>query len=449
MSKTSSVPEEKYGGARRAALAAFSGQAIEYYDFALYGTAAALIFGKLFFPGDDPAISTMMAFATFAVGFLCRPLGGIIFGHIGDKFGRKGALVVTLLLMGGATTLIGVLPTFESVGMLAPAMLIALRVIQGLALGGEWGGATLVAIEHAPKHKRAFYGAIPQLGSPAGLLLSTVALLIVGLLPNEQFESWGWRIPFLLSAVLLGIGMFIRLKVAETPDFQEKKSSPVKSQIPLVEVIRTAPKAIIFGMMAVLLSTGGYYLINTFTTSYVITELGMDKSIGLTAQVINAIVQASLLLFVGVLGVRRSPRILVVIAATIMAGWAFPLYWLMHLGLPVAIFGGLVVATIFQTVVWAMLPTLLSSQFPAHVRYTGISLVYQGGASIGGFMPLVALLLLSVFDGSPWAVACLLSAVAIITAIGALGLTKTWNSGEHSEAEPAETGADERQKTRV
>lgn len=413
--------------AKIASWAAFSGQAIEYYDFALYATSAAIVFNVVFFPSSDPVVSSMLAFATFAIGFVVRPLGGIIFGHLGDKYGRKGSLIWTLVIMGIATTLIGVLPTFDQVGMLAPALLITLRVIQGIALGGEWGGASLVAVEHAPVKKRAFYGAIPQLGSPAGTLLSTATMLLFSTLPDEQFMTWGWRIPFLLSAVLLIIALLIRRKVEETPDF-ENATGEKAPKFPILTVLRTAPKTVIFGMLAVLLSTGGYYLINTFTVSYVTDTLGLDRSIALTTQVVNATVQAVVLLFVGFLGTKRSPRKIVAFSAVLMAAWAFPLYAIMQLGAPLYLFAALAIATIIGSGIWALLPTLLASQFPANIRYSGISLVYQGGSSIGGMLPLLATIVLAASGGSPWSLAALLATVSILTAIGALGLKKTWKT---------------------
>ena len=411
--------------ARVASWGAFSGQAIEYYDFALYATSAAIVFNVVFFPSEDPVVASMLAFATFAVGFIVRPLGGIVFGHLGDKYGRKGSLIATLVIMGISTTLIGLLPTYGQVGMVAPILLVLLRVIQGIALGGEWGGASLVAVEHAPEKKRALYGAIPQLGSPAGTLLSTAMMLLFGLLPDEQFLTWGWRVPFLFSAVLLVIALLIRSKVDETPDFVKNAEKP-KAKFPVIEVIRTSPMIVLFGILAVLLSTGGYYLINTFTVSYVVDNLGLDRSVALTTQIVNATVQALVLLLIGLLGTRRSPRIIVTVSALMMAAWAFPLYGLMQTGAPLALYAGLAIATVIGSGIWALLPTLLASQFPAHIRYSGISLVYQGGSSIGGMLPLLATIVLNASGGSPWSLALMLVAVSLLTAIGAFGLKRTW-----------------------
>lgn len=405
---------------RTVALAAMSGQTIEYYDFYVYGTAAAFVLGPLFFPNFDPLVSTLIAFATFGVGFVARPLGAIVFGHYGDRVGRKKTLVVTLMLMGVATCLIGALPVYDQIGIAAPIALVALRFVQGFCVGGEWGGAALLSIEHAPRGKAAFYGSFPQLGSPLGLLLSTVMLMLVALMPDEQFLSWGWRIPFLFSAVLLVIGLLIRSRIPESPQFEQAKSNAAPVKIPLVEVLRRCPKSLVIGMAAAFLTTGGYFLINTFTITYVTQELGLSQQVGLVAQVINAILQGALLLIVGVWSIKRAPKLLAAGAAFLVAAWAFPLYGLMQTGVPVVIWFGLGVATLFQTGLWAVLPALLSAQFPVELRYTGISLSFQGSAMIGGFTPFLATLLLSVTGNNTWAIAGLLAVVALVSAAGCL-----------------------------
>ena len=234
---------------RQVIAASFIGTAIEWYDFFLYGTAAALVFGQLFFPVSTPLIGTLSAMGTFAVGFVARPVGGLIFGHYGDRIGRKTMLIISLLMMGIATFLIGLLPTYESIGIWAPILLVAFRIFQGLGVGGEWGGAVLLAVEHAPEGRRGYYGSWPQMGVPAGLLLGNLALLPLSLaLSQEAFLSWGWRIPFLFSIVLVGVGLFIRLRIMESPAFRQVQESETAADMPIMDVIRVYPKNVFLAM---------------------------------------------------------------------------------------------------------------------------------------------------------------------------------------------------------
>ena len=250
---------------RQVAFASFIGTAIEWYDFYLYGTAAALIFPMLFFPELTPLAATLASFATFGVAFVARPIGGIVFGHFGDRIGRKSMLVITLLLMGGVTFLIGLLPTFEQVGWAAPILLVMLRFLQGFAIGGEWGGATLMTVEHAPEKSRNFYASWPQAGVPVGLILSTGIFGAVSSLPDEQFFTWGWRVPFLLSIILIGVGLFVRLRVLESPAFLRIKELGSASKAPLIEVLRDYPVAAALAVAVVLTIYTGFYGVTTFT----------------------------------------------------------------------------------------------------------------------------------------------------------------------------------------
>ncbi|WP_051791463.1 MFS transporter [Amycolatopsis jejuensis] len=402
---------------RRAAWAALIGQSIEYYDFYLYGTAAALVLGKLFFPSHDPAAGTLAAFATFAAGFLLRPVGAIVFGHLGDRVGRKSILVLTLMLMGGATMLIGFLPSYATIGVWAPILLVVLRCVQGFALGGEWGGASLVSVEHAPKGRAAFFGAIPQLGSPAGLMLSSLMVLMFQGMPDSVFLAWGWRVPFLFSGILLVVGLVIRLRLQETPAFEKVKKAGERSRVPLLDVLRLAWRPLLIGIAAAMLTSGGYYLVNTFTITYAVSKLGLSSSIGLAGQLITAAVQASLILVVGRWATYRKPRLIACIGSALVAAWAFPLYALLNTGTPGWIWFAQAVATMFQTGLWAVLPALLANQFPTHLRYTGISLCYQGASLIGGFTPAIATFLLAQTNAS-WPVATLLLGLGVVSALG-------------------------------
>ena len=277
--------ESRLGGERegststvkRVALAAFVGSTVEWYDFFLYGTAAALVFGDLFFPDANPTVGTLAAFATFGVGFLFRPLGGAFFGHFGDRVGRKAMLVITLLLMGSATVAIGLLPTYKDVGLLAPILLVLLRAIQGFSVGGEWAGGSLMTIEYAPPERRGFYGAWPQVGPSAGSLLATGAFAAFNTLPEDQFNAWGWRVPFLLSAVVVIVGLIIRMRLAESPVFKEAKKHDVPTEKPFITAFRDhkRPIFLIMGMRLAINTT--FYVATVFALSYGDDQLGIPK----------------------------------------------------------------------------------------------------------------------------------------------------------------------------
>src|SRR5688500_5433661 len=263
---------------RRVVFGALVGTALEWYDFFIYGTAAALVFGQLFFPEAAPATGTLIAFATFGVAFLVRPIGGFIFGHMGDRIGRRGTLIVTTLLMGISTGLIGFVPTFETIGVWAPVLLVLLRVCQGLGAGAEFGGASTLLAEHAPPGRRGFYCSFSQLGVQVGLLSGTLAFLLVGLLPDEQLFTWGWRIPFLISVAMIGVALYVRLRVAESPVFQRMESSREVVRLPIAEALRRYPRNFLIGIGAHICDTALAYLFATFTVAYVTGELGLPRS---------------------------------------------------------------------------------------------------------------------------------------------------------------------------
>ncbi|MGH8605559.1 MAG: MFS transporter, partial [Gammaproteobacteria bacterium] len=261
---------------QRIAASVLIGTTIEWYDFLIYSTAAALVFGQLFFPTFDPVAGTLAAFSTFAVGFFARPFGGMIFGHFGDKIGRKGMLVLSLTMMGVATFIIGILPTYESIGVAAPILLVLMRLIQGLGVGGEWGGAVLTAVEHSSPERRGFYGSLPQMGVPAGLMLSTLAFLAVARLPDEQFLAWGWRLPFLASIVLVAIGLYVRLKISESPVFRRVQETRAEARMPIIEVLRSHPRQVLLATGSII-STGTYfYVIYSYAISYGTESAGIE-----------------------------------------------------------------------------------------------------------------------------------------------------------------------------
>lgn len=409
----------------RVAMAAFIGTSIEWYDYFLYGTAAALVFGKLFFPSFDPVTGTLAAFATYAVGFLARPLGGVVFGHLGDRIGRKKSLVASLLIMGTATFLVGVLPSYTSIGALAPVLLVLLRFVQGIAVGGEWGGAVLIAVEHAPQDKRTFYGAFAQLGAPAGLLLSTLMLTLFAGLPGQAFLNWGWRVPFLFSAVLILVGLVIRLRVEESPEFLAAQARAESNEgLPVIETLRTQWRQVLLGICAILVSIGGFYIVNTFMLAYVTTELHVPKSVALTGQTIVAVVEGVTLLFFARLGDRIGRRAVLAGGGVFTALWAFPMFGLVNTGNTLAIWVAMAIGILGITAAYAVVAALVAEMFAVRTRYTGISLAYQlSGVVGGGLAPLLATYLLGSFDGSSAPAAVLLVVMSLLTT-GAAVLTK-------------------------
>ena len=317
----------QHSSIRQVALASFIGTAIEWYDFYLYGTAAALVFPKLFFPRFNPVAGTLASFATFGVAFFARPVGGIVFGHFGDRIGRKPMLVITLLLMGASTFLVGILPSFEQLGALAPILLSVLRFLQGLAVGGEWGGATLMTVEHAPEESRNFYASWPQTGSPAGLILSTAVFSAFSSLPDEQFFSWGWRVPFLLSIVLIAVGLFIRLRILESPAFSRIKELGIESKIPLLDILREYRTAVILAT-GVVLGLYGHYIVITFTPSYIVRQLGVPRNVALIGLLLAGGAQTAGILIFAWVADRVGKRPVAIWSATCIFLLSYPFFWL-------------------------------------------------------------------------------------------------------------------------
>ncbi len=409
----------------KVALASFIGTTVEWYDFFLYGTAAALVFGPLFFPGDDPLTGILLSLGTFAVGFVARPVGGAVFGHYGDKIGRKSMLVLTLLLMGLATFAIGLLPTYESIGVLAPILLVVLRIIQGFALGGEWGGAVLMAVEHSPPGRRGFYGSWPQTGAFAGLLISTGVLAAFSSLPEEQFLAWGWRVPFLLSIVLVGVGLFIRLKIAESPAFAQVKESHTEAGMPIVDVLRTYPKQVLVAMGARYAENGVFYVLVVFVLDYATRELGMDRNSVLPAVLVGAAVGFFAVLIAGHLSDRLGRRAVYLFGAAFSLLFAFPFFWLVDTQSPVIIALAVTVGlAIGHAPMYGPQGAFFSELFGTRVRYSGASLGYQLASVLaGGLSPLIAVALLAAFGY--WAVALYIMFMCIVTLVAIFIATET------------------------
>lgn len=405
-----------------AGLASLIGTTIEWYDFFLYGTAAALIFNQIFFPAFDPIAGTLAAFATYSVGFFARPLGGMIFGHFGDRIGRKSMLIVTLYLMGIPTILIGLVPSYDSIGYWAALLLVIMRFLQGVAVGGEWGGAVLMAVEHAPKGKKGFFGSLPQTGVAPGLILSSFAMGAVAMLPEEDMLSWGWRLPFLASVFLLAVGVYIRVRVSESPDFEKMITRGTESRLPLLDVVRKHPRAVLTVVGCRLAEVTWFYTVVVFSLAYATGTLGVSKSTMLDATIWGAFLAMFMMPFFGVLGDKIGPKWIFV--AGTMGIFLFGSVFFNLIGTESAFWINIAMIIAIGVVYAAMYGpqgALFSAQFPPEVRYSGISLGVQvSGAIGGGIAPLVATWLLSVGDGSPRYVAWYLAALGIIAFFSAL-----------------------------
>lgn len=409
----------------RVLLGSLSGSSIEWFDFFLFATASAIIFDKQFFPTDDPLFSLMLSYFALSLTFFIRPLGGVIFAHIGDRIGRKRTLVITLSLMGGATVAIGLLPTYDQVGLLAPILLIVCRLVQGLAIGGEWGGALLLAVEYAPENRKGFYGSVPQTGVTVGMLLATVAFALVSALPGEAFESWGWRIPFIASILLVLVGLWIRNGLAETPAFAEAKESGDLAELPIRDTLRDHWRSVLVAVGAKVIETAPFYIFATFVVSYATGILDFERSTVLNAVSLGALVSTASIILMGRLSDRFGRPAVYVTGVVLIGLFSAPFFMLLGIGMDWALYAAIVIGL---GVVWppvtATLGTLMSEIFTTRVRYTGVSLGYQIGAALaGGTAPLIATWLLDVYDGAWVPIAVYLGALAIISLI-AVGLAK-------------------------
>jgi MFS transporter, MHS family, shikimate and dehydroshikimate transport protein len=390
------------------------GTIIEWYDFFIYGTAAALVFGPLFFPGTSSLAGTMAAFATYAVGFAVRPLGGAVFGHFGDKLGRKTILITTLVIMGVTTTLIGLLPTYAAIGLWAPAILVLLRMAQGFGAGAEFAGAAIMAVEYSPVHRRGFFGSWPQIGVAIGLAASSGVFALVGLLPEDAFMSWGWRIPFLASSLVLFVGTWIRMRISETPVFQEVQKENKVVRSPLVEVLKTQPKSFLAVLGMRFADNAVLYIPVAFTLTY-LAELGLDSSVGLTGVLIAAGVQVITIPMFGAWSDRVGRRAVYGGGALAAAALMVPYFLLLDtqnmwlIWLAIALLGGLAYSAMAGSQ-----PAFFSELFHPRVRYTGVAGARELGATVGGVIPLAATALLAAYS-TGLAVAALVIAMCAVT----------------------------------
>lgn len=406
--------------AGRVTRAAFVGTALEWYDYFLFGTSAALIFDRLFFTELDASAATLASFATFGVGFLARPIGAAFFGFIGDRVGRRPALLITIVAIGVATGAIGLLPTFGQVGLAAPIALVVLRLVQGLAVGGEWGGAMTIAVEHAPTEKRAWYAALIQIGSPVGTLLSSVAFALVLLMPGDEFDAWGWRLPFLAAFPLLLIALYLRVKLEESPVFAALAEQEDRTKAPTIAVFRRTGGRLVVAVMCAFMAIGGFYMVTSFTISYGTGTLGIDRGLMVNATVFAAVAQIVVTIIVGKLAVRWGAALMVAIGSILTAIAAFPIFWLIDSKSPVAVVLAIVIGIILLTIHYAGTGAALTDLFPASLRYSGVSLGYNIAGAIAGFMPLLAVASLKVTDQKSWGPALILVGIAGISAVGGL-----------------------------
>ncbi|MFR9805102.1 MFS transporter [Pseudonocardia sp. RS010] len=438
---------------RRVAGAALSASTLEWYDFYIYGTAAALVFNTVFFPSATPVAGTLAAFATFGVGFLFRPVGGIVFGHFGDRVGRKKLLVVAMVMMGVATTLIGLLPTYATIGVAAPILLVVLRCVQGLAIGGQYGGAMLLVTENAPAHRRGFYGSFAQMGPSLAVILSNVVFLaLIAALPAEAFAAWGWRVPFLLSVLVIGLGLWVQLRLEDTPDFRRlqegaadsyagpaaENTAPerARTRSPLVEALRTHPVQILQSGGMILVIQVYYYILIVFMVSYVGT-LGVARSTILTIILISsAATVLTIPLFAGLSDRVGRKRVLVPAAVATLVS-AFPFFWLMQ----TATVPGMLVAALIAGIVlgglYGPMAAFFTEMFPTGVRYSGASIGYQLGAVIGGgFSPLIAASLLA-WAGTINAVATFVAVAALLTLVAIVTTREQYRVERSRASSPA------------
>lgn len=404
---------------KRVLIASLTGSSIEWFDYFLYGTAAALVFNKIFFPMVDPVIGLILSYLSFSLTFFIRPIGGVLFAHIGDRIGRKKTLVLTLSLMGGATVMIGLLPTYDQIGILAPILLILMRIIQGMGIGGEWGGALLLAYEYAPEKRKGFFGSIPQAGVTIGMLMATFIVSLMTLFSEEQFLSWGWRIPFLMSAVLVLLGLWIRKDIDETPEFKKVKQSGQVAKAPLRDTLTHHWREVLIAAGLKVVETAPFYIFSTFIVSYATTTLTYQKSQVLEAVTLGALVATVMIPLMGLLSDKIGRKRMYAGSVTLLGLFIVPWFMLLDTGTTWAIMLATVVMFgILWAPITAVLGTLCSEIFSANVRYTGITLGYQIGAALaGGTAPLIATGLLAKYDGDWVPVAWYLGATVTISLI--------------------------------
>ncbi|GGU45670.1 MFS transporter [Nocardioides albus] len=419
---------------RRVLLSSYLGSTVEFYDFLLYGIAASLVFNQLFFSNLDPLVGTIASFGTLATGYLARPVGGIIFGHFGDRLGRKSMLVVTMSVMGVASALVGVLPTYDQIGSLAPLLLVTLRVLQGIAVGGEWGGAALMALEHADPGKRGFAASVANMGGPSGAVLATVVLTLFSLLPEDQFLAWGWRVPFLLSVVLVAVGLFVRLRVSESPMFEQARNRPAPTKPPLVEVLQKQYRQVILSCFGGASAFVIQSLLATFALSLAM-QAGHGRTTVLVMHGLASLLHIVTIPAFAILSDRIGRRPVMISGALATAVLIYPVLLMIGSGSTWLLLAGFVLGNpILQASMYGPLAAYISEMFGTSSRYTGASLGYQIASTLGaGFAPIIGAALLGAAGGSnPVLVAAFAAAVCLVSVVA------IWCSGESHRADLAD-----------
>ncbi|HEX2130361.1 MAG TPA: MFS transporter [Actinophytocola sp.] len=421
---------------KRVVTASVVGTALEWYDFFIYGFAVTLVFNQLFFVTDDPAVGTIVGFATFGVGFAVRPLGGFIFGHLGDRVGRRATLIVTTLVMGVSTGLIGLLPTYETIGIAAPIILTFLRMCQGLGAGAEFGGASTLLAEHAPPKRRGFFTSFAQTGVQIGLLTGTVVFLSVESLGEETVLAWAWRIPFWFSFLLIAVALYVRLRVAESPVFRRMNEKRTTVALPVLDALRRYPRNFLIGIGAHICDTAVVYIYATYSLTYITGTLDLDRSVGLTGVILFSVLVIALQPVYGRLSDRIGRRPLNLFSVVFTAAWAFPFFLLLDTREPVLIWLALIIATTigFAPMI-AVQPAFYAELFGARVRYTGFAASREIGAALGGFSPLIAAALVAQAGGKGWLVAFW------IIGVSAVSFVAFWMSKESKDVDIAAVDA--------
>jgi MFS transporter, MHS family, shikimate and dehydroshikimate transport protein len=425
---------------RRVALASMVGTSIEWYDFFIFGTASALVFGRLFFPTFSALAGTLAAFASFAVGFVARPVGGLVFGHIGDRRGRKTTLVLTLTMMGLATFAMGLMPSYAAIGVWAPILMVLLRFVQGLAVGGEWGGAVLMATEHSGGERRGFFGSFAQMGSAVGGLMSTGIFLLMQQLPEEDFVSWGWRVPFLFSIVLVLVGLFIRLRIMESPVFAQIKEARRVVKVPAVELLRTEARNVLLAAGLYLAHGVLFYAMTVYTLAYTTNVYGLAQNTYLIGVTAAGAVQMITIPFLGALSDKVGRRAVIIFGTLFIVAFAVPLNFMITSRVPMLAWLAVIIGIcVGHNAVYAPTAALYAEMFPAHVRYSGSSLGYQLGGAIAGFVPLIAASLVGAAGGAYWPIPALIAGAGAIGFVCIL-LVRPAHAAQRPESVSSERG---------